>query len=197
MIPFPKPIDRDQARSNAIHFAERALEPTAHGNAEGDLRSAEVWTAIAATFPEDCIECSSESEGMTSVSKDWMEEAVEAIAFKNRNQVEPGYSLMAVTAQEMRTVMALRTGVPRDLQKPAVGSAVVPAPSGQVPVDSRFYAAVMAVVVATIQDQAENGMLNVHPEDIEATRGKVVHMTESDLPGEGPVISLRLTDSES
>lgn len=55
-LPYPKPLTRDQARRNAIHFAEAAHacvengQPTAANLA---LSQSAVWSGIAHTFPED------------------------------------------------------------------------------------------------------------------------------------------------
>lgn len=52
-IPYLKPTTRDQARRNAIYFAEAALEGNGMGSADLDLHHAQAWSAIAMTFPEE------------------------------------------------------------------------------------------------------------------------------------------------
>lgn len=196
-----KPTTREQARQNAIlavEEAQRHVEPTGVAQiALGHIELGKVWAAIAETFPEDDDFTVAEApEGMTLVHEAWVEDAIEAIDFKNRHRVEPGYNLIAATPQEHRTLMALRTGQPKDPQPHAKGTASVPATTGTIVVDANFYMVLMAVVVSTITN-TETGMLMVSPGDIEATRDRVVTMSRSDLPGEGPMWGLRVTDSES
>ena len=189
------PTTREQARSNAITAAEMAADAEDSTGGAAYAQLAQAWAAIAEVFPhEDDMVAAEPPEGMTFVHESWVEEAKDAIAFKNRLRTNPGYSLMAVTPSEMRTVMALRTGRPEDPQTPAKGTATVRPVSGSIPVDSTFYAVLMAVVVATVED-AENGLLVVHPEDVSRTEGKTVSMSQSDIPGEGPQWGLRVMES--
>lgn len=185
-MPFPEATTRAEARDNALHYVAKAESYTGNNDLfNKNAALGNLWTRIAQTFPEDETVSFSEPEGMTLVAEGWMEEAVAALDFKNRNRVEPGYSLMAVTAQEMRTVMALRTGLPKDPESPAKGIATIPATDDTVTIAAGFYAVLMAIVVDVLKGVG-NQVMFIAPSDIEMTRERTVSMSFSDLPGEGP-----------
>jgi len=53
-LPFPKPISRSEARTNAIHFAEEANRYGLAKGASAELcRMARAWAAIAETFDDE------------------------------------------------------------------------------------------------------------------------------------------------
>jgi hypothetical protein len=90
-LPYPKPITREQARLNAIHYAEEAGPnmtagaPMAHG--QGYVLLAKAWAAIADTFPFE------DTQVMTEVNADWPDatinfEAEEPFEDWSRRQID-------------------------------------------------------------------------------------------------------------
>lgn len=202
---IPKPITRDQARQNAIMAAENAhfAAEEQEAGSEHALSWAQVsraWSDITQTFPYDepdtyevqendsntrpVMLTSSEREtierlregSLVTVHPDYVVEHQGLI--RSQFRTEPGYVGMAVTLEEQRTLMAMRSGNPREATTQTLP--VVSPERGQVKVDRDFYLILMAIAVATCNDQAENGVVLIHPEDIEATYTKNVMVVRAD-----------------
>lgn len=219
---IPKPTTRDQARTNAILAAEDAEMNMVPGGiaalASGQVELSKAWSAIAQTFPDpDTYEIRgddrtqyvipvppfalSESErdtvehlregSLVTVHPDYILEHMALV--RSQFRVEPGYVGMAVTPEEQRTVMAMRSGArPEDTTQTLP---IIQVPGSEVRVPADFHAVLTAIAVATINSNlADDGVVTIYVEDIEAAKAKNVLMTSCFNNG-GPPYRVWLTES--
>lgn len=194
-----KPTTRQQARQNAVmaaenaHFAAEEQETgPEHATSWADVSQA--WSAIAQTFPYDesddrmlDILTPSERETMdrlregslTTVHPDYILEHMDLI--RRQFNVNPGYVGMAVTPEEQRAVMAMRSG-----ERPEETTQTLPVVSPgseQVRVDRDFYLILSAIAMLTLRSNlADDGVGTVHPQDVEEVKTKLIVVSRDDPP---------------
>lgn len=204
---IPKPITRDQARQNAILAAEEAHLNARGGTPQQWALVSQAWSDIAQTFPYDEPETyevrgddatiytvpfevtASEREtlvqiregSLTTVHPDYVLEHMALV--RSQFRTEPGYVGMAVTAEEQRTIMAMRSGDPREATTQTLPVIPVVAPSDVVRVTQEFYLVLIAMAEGVLSSNlADDGVATIYPEDIERAKEKSIVMTEETNP---------------
>lgn len=113
-LPFPKPTSRDQARANALHYAQ---------GAQGQLwlenqRMAEMWATVALTF-EDVIELEDEDAlDLESPLKDF--EGTINYLIKKVNGLHNEVGILRSRLDNQRGVVNVQTGLGSHAEKSAL-----------------------------------------------------------------------------
>jgi hypothetical protein len=220
---IPKPTTREQARSNAIMAAEEA-----HTNPRAETTIAwaavsRAWSDIAQTFPYDEPEyheireddhtiytvpfevtpeergviCEIREGSLVTVHPDYVLEHQDLV--RNQFRVEPGYVGMAVTPDEQRAVMAMRSG-----DRPEETTQVLPMirpvqNSGGVRLTPEFYMILIAIAVdACMQALGDgDGVILIDPRHIEEAKTKSVVVAPVELQGANHLWKVWLAESGS
>lgn len=206
---IPKPTTRDQARQNAILAAEQAHVRANGGTPQQWAQVSRAWSDIAQTFPYDEPETyevqgddgtveegyryvpltASERDtidqlregSLTTVHSDYVLEHMALLRAQFRT--EPGYVGMAVTPEEQRTIMAMRSGDPREATTQTLPAVPVVAPSDVVRVTQEFYLVLIAMAGGVLTSNlVDDGVATIYPEDIEGAKEKSIVMTKETNP---------------